>query len=130
MVVEPDLELPRGPVTVPLAVEVPFPLFVVEPFTEVVPPLTPVTEPDSVVPVGALVALPCPDTWLPRAPVTVPLPDTELPVREAVLVAVVPCGPVRVCCANAGTVSRRTIGETASSIRFIGSPFTIPMLFT
>jgi hypothetical protein len=66
-VVVPLLLLPCGPVTVPLAVVVPFGLLVVVPLAVVVPPCGPVTVAESLVPVAVfftvavpLAVLPCP----------------------------------------------------------------------
>ena len=57
----------------------PFPLLVVVRLAVVVPPLGPVTDPDSMVPVRVLVMLPCPLAVLPPAPVAVPLRETLTP---------------------------------------------------
>lgn len=60
-------DLPRGPLTVPLVVLVPFPLVVVAPLTVVVPPFGPLTVPEPVVPLSVVLALPCAVTFFPRA---------------------------------------------------------------
>ena len=145
-----EVDLPRGPVTVPEVVVVPVPLLlveplaedvpplgpltvadpdfpwpvlVVEPFTFVVPPFGPVTEPLSAVPLRVLLTVPDPLTDLPRALVALPLPDTVLPLPEAEPVAVPPCRPVAVCCANAeGTANIKTIAARFITF-FMGSLF-------
>jgi hypothetical protein len=98
---EPLLEEPFGPMTVPLAVVVPFPLLVVVPLDVVVPPFGPVTDPVSAVPVRVLVTLPWALTVLPPALVAVPLPETVVPFCVTDPVAVPPRRPVTVCCAAA-----------------------------
>lgn len=105
-VLEPVLLVPLGPVTVPVVVDVPFPLLTVVPLTVVVPPLGPVTVPFSVVPVRVLVTEPVADAVFPRAPLAVPVPVTVLPVREAEPVAVEPLRPVTVFCAKADVQAR------------------------
>lgn len=94
----PVLDVPRGPVTVPEVVLVPFGLLVVVPFTVDVPSFGPVTVPEPFAPVRVLVALPCAAILRPFAPVAVPVPETVLPLRDAEPVAVLPCRPVTVCC--------------------------------
>lgn len=89
-VADPLLDWPLGPVTVPEVVEVPLPLFTVVPLTVVVPPFTPVTLPDSFVPVLVFVTEPCAEALRPLAPVTEAAPFAVLPEREAPAVAVVP----------------------------------------
>jgi len=95
------LEVPFGPVTVPLAVVVPFPLLVVVPLAVVVPPFGPVTDPVSVVPVRVLLTLPWALAVMPPALVAVPLPETVVPFCVTDPVAVPPRRPVSVCCATA-----------------------------
>ena len=91
----PDLEVPRGPVTVPFAV-VELPLFVVVPFTVDVPPFGPVTVPLPVVPVRVFATLAEPLTDLPRAPVAWPLALSVFPFCVTEPEAVEPLGPVTV----------------------------------
>jgi hypothetical protein len=116
------LEVPFGPVTVPLAVVVPFPLLVVVPLAVVVPPFGPVTDPVSVVPVRVLVTLPWALTVLPPALVAVPLPETVVPFCVTDPVAVPPRRPVTVCCATAVESANDRAIAIDTEFFFITSP--------
>jgi hypothetical protein len=114
---------PFGPFTVPVAVFVPLPLFVVEPVAVVVLPFAPVTVADPAAPLRVLVAVTEPDTVLPRALVAVPVAVAVLPFVTTVPVAVPPCFPVTVRCANAaGSTSESVMIVSTVRMFFIESP--------
>ena len=119
----PLFDLPFAPVTVPLAVVVPFPLLVAVPLAVVVAPRGPVTVPDSAVPVRVLVTVPVADAVCPLAEVAVAVPVAVLPFWVTVVEAVPPRLVVTVCCADA---ERAPIvrARAASVAIFMGIPWT------
>lgn len=94
-------DFPFGPVAFPVCVTVPFEFFVVVPEAVVVPPLGPVTVPCSVAPDFVAVAEPCALTVFPLALVAVAVPETVLPVCDALPVTAPPRFVVTVFCACA-----------------------------
>ncbi len=110
--------VPRGPVAVPVMVEVPLPLLVTEPLAEEVPPRGPVTVALPVLPLAVLVVVAWPLTLRPRKPVADPDAVAVLPWRDTVPVAVLPRRPVTVRVRDAKAMGRvRVRARIVASVR-------------